>query len=126
MDKLSHDIDNFLHDILVNEWRYGITDIENYIRLFFIGSVLLSFLCFLAPAFVVYDDFLRCRSLDLDYGSVSVVMDGCGCWIGAGAGGVSVISSGMDRGSIFSGSRCLKPSHLNSFSKHFTNAVPRV
>lgn len=59
-------------------------------------------------------------------GSVSVGMDGCGCWIWAGAGGVSVISSGMDTASILSGSRCLKPSHLNSFSKHFTNAVPRV
>ena len=67
MDKLSHDIDNFLHDILVNERRHCITDIENYIRLFLIGSVLLSFLCFLASAFVVYDDFLWCRSLNLDY-----------------------------------------------------------
>ena len=27
MDKLSHDIDNFLHDILVNEWRHRITNI---------------------------------------------------------------------------------------------------
>ena len=71
MDKFSHCIYNLLNDLLVNEWRHDVADIENDISLFFICSVFLSFLGLFASSLVVDDNFLRGRSLDFHYTSLS-------------------------------------------------------